>query len=184
MGFAYARVMTRVRASVGLRAFAKARPGSRPHSCSAPGARRDKPPTCRPNSTASEPDGASRKRLLQSLPLSSPPSITCSRAEPCIGTSAPTTSIVVARSNKRTAYSNDWLTWATSCNSPHVPISVATADRSKEVSLYGTPAESLSSRIPIVERITVPPCIGKGLGRDLTMHESYDEDASVFPAQR
>ena len=70
------------------------------------------------------------------------------------------------RSARTTASSNDWLTSDMLWNSPHVPISVATADGSKEVSLYGTPAESLSSRIPIVVRITVPPCIGKGLGRD------------------
>jgi hypothetical protein len=66
--------------------------------------------TYRPNSTVSEPGGAQRSRSWPSPPPSLLPSITCSRTERCIGTSAAITSIAVPRTSKNDAWSNVWPT--------------------------------------------------------------------------
>ena len=63
-----------------------------------------------------------RRRSSPSPPPSSPPSITCSTMEPCITTSALTTSTHVAKSGRKTAWLNDWLTSAMLWNSPPSPL--------------------------------------------------------------
>jgi Transposase IS116/IS110/IS902 family len=53
--------------------------------------------------------GVASRRRSWPLPLpSSPPSITCLTPEPCIRTSAPTTSIAAPRSGRKTAWFNVW----------------------------------------------------------------------------
>ena len=63
------------------------------------------------------------------LPRSSLPSITCSRTEPSIKTSAPTTLIQAPRSDRKTASSSAWQTLVTPLNSRPFPTSVASAER-------------------------------------------------------
>jgi transposase len=112
------RATTRARASADPRAFARAHRGSRRRSCSAPGRlRARRTAICRLNSTASDRGAVSRKRSWPSLPPSSRPSTICSRMERCITILAPTTSMHVAKSGRKTAWSNAWLTSGTPLNS-------------------------------------------------------------------
>src|SRR5215831_3716843 len=100
-------------ASAAPRVFARDRPGSRPHWCSAPGQRcAKKTAISTPNSTASKRSEAPRRRSWRSPPRSSPPSTTCSRTERSTMISAPTTSTPATGNGRRTACSNGWLNWA------------------------------------------------------------------------
>ena len=75
-----ARATTRAPASVARRECARARPGSRPSSSRAPGARpAPRTPTSKPSFSAYGPDAVPRKPSWPSPPRSSPPSTTCSR---------------------------------------------------------------------------------------------------------
>ena len=77
--------------------------------------------TCRPNSTASKPGAAPKRRSWPSQPRSLPPSTTCSRTGRCTRTSAAITSIAVPPTSKKSAWSNVWPTLATLWRSSRSP---------------------------------------------------------------